>query len=135
MKQLLFETVGSKRLAPLWKIFAAKSLAARFKSWLGRSHGTSKFRLDMADDQDSVELVTLRWEQMTHGLNTPSARPFRDMASALRYAKSLSADNREASWIRVGNTVRTLEEAEGRQGVRTPKNLVSAFGGATRPRA
>jgi hypothetical protein len=61
---------------------------------------------------EKVELVTLTADQLTNGLISGSPRAFPDMHSALEYARTLSADERDASWIRVGDEVKTLQEAE-----------------------
>lgn len=70
---------------------------------------------ETTDGHPVYELVTLPPEQLTSGLCTGNALPFPDLASAVQYARqSLSADEREISWIRTPNGVLKLSDAEGR---------------------
>jgi hypothetical protein len=67
--------------------------------------------LDGNDEKETVELVTLSSEQLTHGIGAGNALPFPDIESALAYARgNLSKDERDCSWIRSGDTVQPLAD-------------------------
>lgn len=63
----------------------------------------------------SIEVVTLDSEQLMNGVGYSSARPFADLATAVRFLKaSASPEERANSWIRDDRSAMTLEQAEQR---------------------
>jgi len=62
--------------------------------------------------EPAAEVVTLAPEQLTHGVMTGNARPFPDLQSALDYAKTLTTEERDVSWIRTPDSIKSLTYAE-----------------------
>jgi hypothetical protein len=76
--------------------------------------------LEDADKPEPVELVTLP-EAIDQGVGLGNPLPFPDIASALAYAKTLPAEERNVSFIRTSKGALTLAQAEGRQSPRSAK--------------
>jgi hypothetical protein len=65
------------------------------------------------DTNEPVELVVLPPEQLYRGVVMGNPLPFADKHSAVHYAKeNLSNDDRGSCWIRHGDVVQPLSEAE-----------------------
>jgi hypothetical protein len=67
------------------------------------------------ETKNTIEVVTLRPEQIVHGLGIGSPQPAETLSEAVRHIKEhLSPEEGAASWIRDNSDVMTLEQAQRR---------------------